>query len=96
MATGVRLDRRYLCLLLTTDMRIGHDVSATASINQARRLPFIAYVMADPLTMLYGFGYDGQKPNSFFDIYSARKCTDRQIVRTVRCERYVYNRISVG
>ena len=57
MATGVRLDRRYLCLLLTTDMRIGHDVSATASINQARRLPFIAYVMADLAIMVCGFSY---------------------------------------
>jgi len=67
-ATAVRLDCRCLCVLQTTDRVIGHDVSPTASINQPRRLRFIAYVMADLAIMVCGFGYVSQKPNSNFDI----------------------------
>ena len=67
-AAAVRLDCGCLCLLLITDRGIGHDVSVTASINQPRRSRFIAYVMADLATMVCGFGYVSQKPNSNFDI----------------------------
>ena len=55
-------------MLFTTDRGIGHDVSATASINQPRRLRVIAYVIADLAIMVCGFGYVSQKPNSNFDI----------------------------
>ena len=55
-------------MLLTPDRGIGHDVSVTASINQPRRLRFIAYVMVDLAIMVRGFGYVSQKPNSNFDI----------------------------
>ena len=55
-------------MLLTTDRGTGDDVSVTASINQPRRLRFIAYVMVDLAIMVRGFGYVSQKPNSNFDI----------------------------
>ena len=67
-AIAIRLDCRCLCVLFTIDRGIGHEVSATASINQPRSLRFIAYVMADLAIMVCGFGYVSQKPNSYFDI----------------------------
>ena len=80
--TAVGLDCRCLCVLLTSDWGIGHDVSATASINQPRRLRFIAYVMTDLAIIVYvmtdlaiivcGFGYVSQKPNSNFDVYKPK------------------------
>ena len=59
-ATAARFDFAGLCLLLTTYRGIGHDLSATASINQPRRLRFVAYVMDGLVIFLYGFGYVNQ------------------------------------
>ena len=73
---------------------MNHNVSATASIYQPRRLRSIAYVMAGLVTFLYGFGYDGQKPNPISNLYKPRR-PDRQPNRISRKKRRNYKNVSV-
>ena len=73
---------------------MGHDLSATASIIQPRRLRFVAYVMAGLVIVLYGFGYVSQYPSSI-PVYTNREGSDRLIHRIARSGRHTYNKISV-
>ena len=71
-----------------------HNVSATASIYQPRRLRTIAYVMAGlvPFCMALVMLVKRQTQCS---MYTNRRRTDRQIHRIARSERRNYNNISV-
>ena len=47
-----------------TDRGLGYDLSPSALINNPRRLPFVAYMMAGFVKYFFGLGYVSQQPNS--------------------------------